>query len=354
MFTIDARAALLVDASPSGWRALGLEPRTVNAPLAIDGATPALQRLRQIGSDTPPTRRDIETLTFWTASGPVHLPCRITVHDAAVFTATVLDCGSDGAVAGPRQTEILDVRDVSRPDLPAQEPESSRNARLAHELRTPLSAVIAYAEILKDEHFGPLPSERYRDYARHIYESARHALGVADSILRDDASRSVVPPLAFADLEPAGLVESCLVVARPLAERSGLELGVAYAPRLPRIIADELTVKQMLLNLLSNAIKFARRGDRVTVSVAYDGDGPLSISVADTGPGMDAERAHQSSNGHDASCQTKNGAGPGRGIGLPLTRALAAANGATLEIASQPSAGTCVTISFAQDRIVPI
>ena len=123
--------------------------------------------------------------------------------------------------------------------------------------------MIAYAEILKDEHFGPLPSERYRDYARHIYESARHArwalpTAFCATMLRGRSCRR----FAFADLEPAAWSKSR--PARPLAERSGLELGVAYAPRLPRIIADELTVKQMPLNLLSNAIKFARRGDRVT------------------------------------------------------------------------------------------
>ena len=111
-------------------------------------------------------------------------------------------------------------------------------------------------------------------------------------MLRGDRTRSALPSLAFADVDPAGVVESCLTVARPLAERAGLELGVELGPRLPRIVADELSLRQMLLNLLANAIKFARRGDRVTVAVAYDADGPLTISVADTGPGMtDAPKA---------------------------------------------------------------
>ena len=134
------------------------------------------------------------------------------------------------------------------------------DAWLAHELRTPLSAVIAYAEILKNEHFGPLANPRYRSYARDIYDSARHALGVVDSMLRGDRTRSALPSLAFADVDPAGVVESCLTVARPLAERAGLALGVELGPRLPRIVADELALRQMLLNLLANAIKFARRG----------------------------------------------------------------------------------------------
>src|SRR5204863_6749470 len=114
-------------------------------------------------------------------------------------------------------------RNLRGPDL-----DVALDAWLAHELRTPLSAVIAYAEILKNEHFGPLANARYKGYARDIYESARHALGVVDSMLRGDAKRSVVPPLAFAELEPVRVVESCLTIARPLAERAGLILGTQY------------------------------------------------------------------------------------------------------------------------------
>jgi signal transduction histidine kinase len=217
------------------------------------------------------------------------------------------------------------------------------DAWLAHELRTPLSAVIAYAEILKTEHFGPLANPRYKSYACDIYNSARHALGVVDSLLQGDRARTALPALAFVDLDPAAVVEDCLTVARPLAERAGLELAAELPARLPRIVADELSLRQMLLNLLSNAIKFARSGDRVTVLVAYAGDGPLTISVTDTGPGMGS--------GMD---EAPKGGRAGLGLGLPLTRALAAANGAKLTVESTPGRGTRVTISFGKDRVVPV
>jgi two-component system cell cycle sensor histidine kinase PleC len=237
-----------------------------------------------------------------------------------------------------------DKRNGSRPEV-------ALDAWLAHELRTPLSAVIAYAEILKDEHFGPLANARYKGYARDIHESARHALGVVDSMLRGDANRSLVPPLAFADLEPTRIVESCLTVARPLAERAGLVLGAQFSPHLPRIIADELSLKQMLLNLLANAIKFARSGDRVTIAVAYEGGGSLHISVIDTGPGMGSGLEQATCARADQSVNGKPVVG-GLGLGLPLTRALAEANGAELAIESAPGEGTRATISFGPDRIV--
>ena len=342
-FVVDAGAGALLDANAGGWRAWGLEPATARPPVAIDGAMPALQRLREIAGGRGGISSGPEALTFWTARGVVRLICRVETSSAAGATVTVKVIGAGPAAAAMERDAIgYATRGFVNGHAGKRngwQPEVALDAWLAHELRTPLSAVIAYAEILKDEHFGPIANARYKGYARDIYESARHALGVVDSMLRGDASRSVVPPLAFAELEPVRVVESCLTVARPLAQRAGLVLGTQFAPHLPRIVADELSLRQMLLNLLANAIKFARAGDRVTVAVAYDADGPLTISVADTGPGMtDAPKA-------DAT---------GLGLGLPLTRALAAANGAALAIESAPGRGTLVTISFAKDRVVPV
>jgi len=332
-FIVDTDAGALLGANPAGWKALGLDPATAAPPLALDGAMPALRRLREIAEPRPPDAARQETLTFWTARGLLRLTCRVEATKvqgvAAALRVQALEAAPAIGAKAPTAR-----RNLRGPDL-----DVALDAWLAHELRTPLSAVIAYAEILKNEHFGPLANPRYCGYARDIYNSARHALGVVDSLLRGDRTRSALPSLAFADLDPAGVVESCLTVARPLAERAGLELSVELASHLPRIVADELSLRQMLLNLLANAIKFARAGDRVTVAVAYDVDGPLTISVADTGPGMtDAPKADS----------------PGLGLGLPLTRALAAANGAVLTIESAPGRGTRVTISFAKDRVVPV
>ena len=230
----------------------------------------------------------------------------------------------------------------------------SATAKLAHELRTPLGAVIAYAEVMKDEHFGPFGNSRYREYARNIYDSARHALGVVDGMLAGNPAVSGLPELAFIDLDPTSIAENCLAVARPLADQAGLELQlvVEVGLRAPRVVADEVSLKQMLLNLLTNAIKFARVGDRVTVEVAYDPGGTLRIAVADTGPGMsEPPLALEGGKGGGGRTAVRNAE---LGIGLPLTRALAEANGAALVIDSAPGRGTQATIVFGKDRLVPV
>lgn len=349
-FIIDAVAGGLLDANAAGWEAWGLDGSSVVPPVAIDRAMPALHRLPEIAGDGRDADggRD-EALTFWNARGLLRLHCRVqrvepgrslfvvrALSARLAANADAVEAGEGWALAGSRATAEGVTPTV----------------RLAHELRTPLSAVIAYAEILKDEHFGPLANARYRDYARTIYDSARHALGVVDAMLGSDPSRSGVPDLAFRDLDPARVIENCLAVVRPLAEQAGLDLVAELAPRTPRIVADEVCLKQMLLNLITNAIKFARRGDRVTVAVAYDLDGPLRIAVADTGPGMG--RAPPTLEGSASSSGQRSPHNAGLGIGLPLTRALAEANGAALVIDSAPGRGTRVTIAFGKDRVVPV
>jgi signal transduction histidine kinase len=317
LLLIDAEAGLLLDANAEGWQALAFDERTVTAPLSLDRAMPALQRLASC-ADTG--RR--ERLTFWGQRGIVQLECRI-----------------DSAGPGSFIVRACPLSHAEKSGAEHAAPDAS--ARLAHELRTPLGAAVAYAEILKDERFGPIANARYRDYARNIFDSLRHTLGVVEGMLANSA-RSGVPELAFSDLDVTAVVESCLSVVQPHAAEAGLSVAADICDRVPRVIADEVTLKQMLLNLLTNAIKYGRQGDRVTVRVVHELDGPLRIMVIDTGPGIDPASAPASASK------------AGLGIGLPLTRVLAEANGAALTIDSAPGRGTAVTIAFGKDRLVPV
>jgi signal transduction histidine kinase len=348
-FVIDAVAGAVVAGNAAGRRAWGLDAGDGHRDnrAAIDRAMPALRRLPALGRSG-----DTATLTFWTARGLLHLHCRVEpVGPGGRYLVRGLPDGSRG----------LGTRSNGK-GLPARRAGTdatriSALAQLGHEIRTPLSAAIAYAEVLKEEHFGPLGNARYREYARTIYDSARHALGVIDGMLAGDRGGMGLPDLAFRDLDPADVIDNCLAVARPLAERAGLDLVANLAPGTPRVIADEVSLKQMLLNLLTNAIKFARPGDRVTLGAVHGPDGSLRIEVADTGPGMEpGMEAGALPWPEDAVPPDPPAARPdgGLGIGLPLTRALAEANGAALIVDSTPGHGTRVAIAFGKDRVVPV
>jgi signal transduction histidine kinase len=340
---IDLREAAVLNANTAGWALLGVGASDSHHPLPLDCAMPAVQHLRALAADD---RKHCATLTFWAPDRSIRATCEIrapgdqpTLRLVRILKA---DKGRHSA-----QPAIAAKDDPLRPA-----PDVELRSKLAHELRTPLGAVIAYAEILKDEHFGPMASDRYKSYARNIHESARHAMGVLDGMLKAHCEPAGTPQLTFADIEPARIVESCLLVAQPLAEKAGLTLTAEVPSNLPRIVADAVSLRQMLLNLLANAIKFARCGDRVQVTVAHDVDGPLRISVVDTGPGMQA--ADHAADQAIRLPQRLRPANAGLGLGLPLTRTLAEANGAVLAIDSTLGRGTCATISFGKDRLVPV
>lgn len=231
----------------------------------------------------------------------------------------------------------------------------SHLAQLAHELKTPLSAIVAAAEIMRDERLGPVGNPRYRGYSADIYESAQHALGVIAAMLAPDARENAdgreAP--AFVELDINELVRRLASSVRALLAAAGLEIGHALEPGLPHVIADPVTVRQMVLNLVTNAMRATPPGGRIEITTGYDLAGPVCVRIADSGNGMTADEIAAAMDGSREPEQVPRTDG-GYGIGYPLVHRLAALNGASINIESESGAGTTVTLSFAPDRVVPV
>lgn len=220
-------------------------------------------------------------------------------------------------------------------------------AHLAHELKTPLSAIAAAAEIMTEGRFGEIGNARYAGYVADIHASARHALELIERMLgrglKDQRPALAAP--RFERLELDALVASCLSTVKPLAEAKGVRLRSRRAHSKAVVTADGTALKQIVLNLLTNALKFTPAKGTITVSTVGSRQGPTALTVEDTGPGMTATAIA------DALRAKRTGApalreGGGLGLGLPLSRALAEAMGATLSIDSAPGKGTRVTVTF--------
>lgn len=240
-------------------------------------------------------------------------------------------------------------------DKPRPPPEPRVDVgRLAHELRTPLGAIQALAEIIRDERLGPLGNPRYRAYAADIHLSASHANAVLGAFL-DPSACSVdgTGPFVFAELDMAALVPAGVSALEAIAVRSGVALDVVVPEGLPRVIADRRSVLQILNNLVSNALRFTPPGGRVRIALTYAPGGPVVLEIADTGDGMDAaalERLNRSLDGRGALSRRSGSSG----IGIPLVRSLAAAGGADVGIESSLGHGTRVRVAFGHDRVVPV
>ena len=151
------------------------------------------------------------------------------------------------------------------------------------------------------------------------------------------------------EVDPSAAVAECAKMLRGDAERSGVRLNLDVPFALPRIAADPVRLRQILLNLLSNAIKFTPASGSVTLSVRREA-GSLAISVVDTGIGMRAEdipRALEPFRQVDAALSRKH---EGAGLGLPLAKRLTVLHGGTLAIESRLGEGTRVTVRLPAGR----
>lgn len=398
---IDVGGGRLVAVNGKGAALLGVAAGT--APLLLDAAMPGLARLKALsGEDRPSLGEAAEKLVLWGARGAVRLSGRVRLFDtggrtlAAVAAdrapapaaeasagAPALCAGDDAAKlkeiarrirdgqaaaaarqerraprerpGGPAVAALAAAEDGTAPaPLPAAS--VGERASLAHELKTPLAAIQAAAEIMRDERLGPLGSPRYVGYAADIHASAAHLLSVIERMLAEGRAAGEAE-LAFAEIDAGAVLAATVSQLAPLAERAGLALALELAPRLPHLVADATSLRQMVLNLVTNALKFTPSGGTVTVAARYGGDGPLVIAVSDTGSGM-SRREIEGALGRGRAPRREKRVGTafaqGLGLGLPLVAALAHANGAELVIESAPGAGTSASLVFGKDRVIPV
>ncbi|WP_050750613.1 sensor histidine kinase [Paramagnetospirillum magneticum] len=226
-------------------------------------------------------------------------------------------------------------------------------AGMSHELRTPLNAIIGFAETMYSQVLGPMP-ERYREYAGDISASGRHLLGIITDIL--DLAKIEAGRMELDDrpMEIAPVVDVALRLLRDRGAAAGLNLISDLPPGLPQVMADERRIRQVVINLLANAVKFTPFGGRVTVSASLTPDGGLELHVSDTGIGMTEEEAAQVIEPFvqvDARIARRH---EGTGLGLPMVAAIMEMHGGAIAIASQPDAGTRVTVTFPPRRIFAV
>ena len=225
-------------------------------------------------------------------------------------------------------------------------------AAMSHELRTPLNAVIGFSDAIREETFGPIGNETYREYLDNIHSSGNHLLDIINDILDVSSIEAGAMTLHEEDVDLGKAVDATIRLVRPRADRKRLTLVSSIEPGLAVVQADERRIKQVALNLLGNAIKFTPEGGEITVACRMEDDGSMSLSVADTGIGMTPEEtalALQTFRQVDSGLDRKE---EGTGLGLPLTKGLMELHGGRLEIRSEKGRGTTVAAIFPKGRVV--
>ncbi len=232
-------------------------------------------------------------------------------------------------------------RDIDRAEAEAAEG-AAMLADLSHEMRTPLNAVIGFAETIERETFGPVGHDNYTQYAEHIRMAGRHLLDLVNVVLdlsRIEADRFALQRVAA---DPAAIARECAAIMRHTAETARLRLTADIDADLPECFLDPRALRQILLNLLSNAVKFTSDGE-VRLMARRDGDA-LVFTVKDDGVGMSAEALAKIG----ARFTSAQGAGVrgqgGAGLGLSLAMSLAELHGGRIDLQSAPGEGLTAVV----------
>ena len=223
-------------------------------------------------------------------------------------------------------------------------------AKMSHEFRTPLNAIIGFSEVISREMMGPLENDQYRGYITNIFDSSRHLLQMVNDLLDFERIEANKFSLAEETIDLASIVDSSIAMLSQRAESGRVVLRSRIGKPGPRLRLDELAIRKALLNIVTNAIKFTPAEGVVEVTCDRIDNGDVAIRVTDTGVGIDAEDLKQIPGPFVQVGKTKNA--EGTGLGLAITKSLVVLHGGALDIASEPGRGTTVTITLPQWRVV--
>jgi signal transduction histidine kinase len=326
------RAAALLGVNPL----VGAPFISLFAPASCDSALAEIAKLNEGG-----------------AGDAVEVSARAREGTEITLTMTVGRLGTDRlgvvlrdlSLARKRETELVEAR------LRAERQSTAKSeflAKVSHEIRNPLNAIIGFSELMMEERFGAIGNDRYRQYLKDINSSGGHIMALVNDLLDLSKIESGRIELALAGVALNELVEQCVALMQPQANREGIILRSSLSPRLPEVIADARSLRQLVLNVVASSIKLTGAGGQVIVSTARSDNGALILRVRDNGVGMSAPEL---ADALEPLQQVSSRAG-GSGIGLPLAKALAEANGASLRIESNRGSGTLIEVTFPRERVV--
>jgi PAS domain S-box-containing protein len=270
------------------------------------------------------------------------------------------------AAEGGLEGVVIHSRDITRQKQHEQEIELARRAAeqaniaksqflaaMSHELRTPLNAILGFSEIIANQLFGPVGSERYAEYAADILASGQHLLELVGNILEVSRLEAGTVALDLAAVDVGHLFRDCLRLRRDRLTSQELSVQVELAPGLPYLWADERGVRQILQNLLSNAIKFTPPGGRIQLAARPAESGGIILSVSDTGIGIPAGQLGRVTEPFERVDNRYSRATAGTGLGLALVSGLVRLHRGTVSIDSTVGLGTTVSVWFPPRPLPP-
>jgi two-component system cell cycle sensor histidine kinase PleC len=259
---------------------------------------------------------------------------------------TVRDLQKSRMTLEQQSQRLADLAEkYSREKTRAEEANRSKSeflANMSHELRTPLNAIIGFSEVMVQQFFGAMGSDKYVDYARDIHKSGQFLLDVISDIL--DMSKIEAGRLQL-EIKPSSIpaiIEESLRIVVPRAQEGKVDI-LLKVPKLLDVEADKRALKQVFINLLANAVKFTPEGGRVSLT-AKRKDKMIMVVIADSGIGIPASDLEKLGRPFEQVENQFTKTKSGSGLGLAISKSLVELHGGSLTVDSEERKGTTVTV----------
>lgn len=262
---------------------------------------------------------------------------------------TVIDYAIVPLPDGANLLTYMDVTDSTRMELALRERNDALEtadrlksefiSHVSYQLRTPLTNILGFGEILETEMFGDLNPKQH-EYTIGILESSEQLLDVVNDILDLAVIEAGAMTLDLSDVEISEVIYAAEEFAQRPAQKNKVILKIECPADIGIVRADERRIKQIMINLLSNALAFTSPGDTITIG-ARRRENSLQLYVADTGDGIKPEFQPTVFDRFEA--RASGDRRRGAGLGLSLVRSFVELHGGWVTLESAPDAGTCVT-----------
>lgn len=267
------------------------------------------------------------------------------LFDAALEAQEVVLCFRE--VEREKERQLQERRLLEDALQLAKQNEQSKQAffrNMSHDMRTPLNAILGSSELARQHLDEP---QRAAGYLDRIDSSGRYLLGLINDILEMARMEHGQVQLESRPFDLRKCVDDCLAAFRMQAGREGKALRENFAAGPETVVGDERRIQQILNNLLSNAFKFTPAGGEITLSVRQTESGEYGryeFAVADTGIGMSPEFLRRIFEPYAREMRFGDRAASGTGLGMSITRSLAALMGGEIQVESEPGKGSRFTV----------